>query len=249
MQRVAAQKEPQALCAAACVRSGKHSGTSQLNTLLHTLRLSGAVCTRRRMLHTQDEVVIAKAIELLDGLVGVIPASEGRHHGIHQHGCIPSLHSTSAQRKTCTSHTSDKHRRPHLYTKLTKAKPRDSPVSRSYAMYIREMGPKALKSSCAHMAAHAQHKLVDPLPAGCLQLDALCGYGRKAYCNGKHTRRSSSRVSSDRLVTRTLFSSRLCMESPIVAPPPAARALHMRMLVAFSSVQLAGPEQMQLSMS
>lgn len=32
--------------------------------------------------------------------------------------------------------------------KLTKAKPRDSPVSRSYAMYILEIGPKGANSSC-----------------------------------------------------------------------------------------------------
>ena len=40
----------------------------------------------------------------------------------------------------------------HLYTKLTKAKPLFSPVSRSYAMYTLLIGPKGLKSSCTSEA-------------------------------------------------------------------------------------------------
>jgi hypothetical protein len=135
-------------------------------------------------------------------------------------------------------------RRPHLYTKLTNAKPRDSPVSRSYAMYIREMGPKALKSSCSHKvrrSAQARRHAASKMPAVC----ACYGLGSRRL--EQHTRRSSSRVSSDRLVTRTLFSSRLCMESPIVAPPPAARALHMRGVVASAAGTWAHPQQMQVT--
>jgi hypothetical protein len=74
VQHVAAQKKPQALCAAVCVPQRQAQRQKPFNTLLHAVRLSRAVCTWRRVLHPQDEVVIAKAIELLDGLVGVIPA-------------------------------------------------------------------------------------------------------------------------------------------------------------------------------
>jgi hypothetical protein len=139
----------------------------------------------------------------------------------------------------------------HLYTKLTNAKPRDSPVSRSYAMYIREMGPKALKSSCKHMASGRQHMIALVLPIKVPQVyknsQLICrlaiftAMGLTQDVLGLRTRRSSSRVSSDKLVTRTLFSSRLCMESPIVAPPPAARALHTRGAASVAQAASGGP--------
>lgn len=63
-------------------------------TLMHAVKLSRAVCTWRCVLHPQDEVVVAKAVELLDGLVGIIPASSRQaDHEMCQHDCMPLLRS------------------------------------------------------------------------------------------------------------------------------------------------------------